>query len=400
MAASQAGPETGTGGTKTVYVLHGREIASHGRRLAAMLIDGAIVGVIIFMMFGVVISGEISEMPWQSAAGLTIAFLTFYHMLIWTAFSASPGKMMLRLQIVDRNGWRIGIVQSVGRLIGYALSTSLLGIGFIWMFVDRFSRGWHDLLAGTYVIYEGPKKARSRNMASHLFGDLVTGPSTIRQVEDPAAVATAAPHLNDPGSQRIDRNVRYVSVDDALQEQETRPGIGDYPVASFSHRLRAFGLDAMASLVAALAALFVLSIWIPPTLEASTGVDYARQDAIRLSIILALFFGYVVYPIASNWMFKTTGGKRLMNLQVVDSNGGNVGLLRLTLRQLAYIVSTVPVFLGFIAALTDDYSRSWHDRIAGTYVTYKGGGSLSDLSKARRKRVEREAPTRSHWPTE
>lgn len=368
--------------------------------MGALAIDSAIVGLIVLMLFVGAVVGEDRQMPPESAGLLTVAFLIFYHILAWTAFSATPGKMMLNLQIVDRNGWRIGIVQSIGRLLGYGISTLFAGLGFVWIFVSRFGRGWHDHIAGTYVVYLDPRETRSRNMAGDFYKDLMGGPPTKRDF------ATSVPARTAPGDSGADdqdlgaRRVRVVDVEDAGRPSTDRPAVGDYPVADVSRRAIAFGLDALASLVTSLAALFVLSVWIPRTPDGLVGEDTARQDAIRLSIIVALVFGFLVYPVIANWMFKSTVGKRIMNLQVVDVGGQNVGLSRLLVRHVCYLVSAPVLLMGFISVLFDDSSQGWHDKIAGTYVTYTGDGRISDQRNARRPRTTGKGRRRSDWPTE
>ena len=368
--------------------------------MGALAIDSAIIGLIVLMLFVGAVVGEDRQMPPESAGLLTVAFLIFYHILAWTAFSATPGKMMLNLQIVDRNGWRIGIVQSVGRLFGYGISTLFVGLGFVWIFVSRFGRGWHDHIAGTYVVYLGPKQTRSRDMAGDLYKDLMGGPPAKRDFSSPVSARTARGDSQTDDQDPATRRVRVVDVDDARQPGTDRPAVGDYPVADFSRRSIAFGLDAFASLVTSLAALFVLSIWIPRTPDGLVGEDTARQDAIRLSIIVALVFGFLVYPVIANWMFKSTVGKRIMNLQVVDVGGQNVGLSRLLARHVCYLVSAPVLLMGFISVLFDDSSQGWHDKIAGTYVTYTGDGRISDQRNARRPRTTGKGRRRNDWPTE
>ena len=352
------------------------------------------------MLFvGAVVGNESGISP-ESAGLLTVAFLVFYHILMWTAFSATPGKMMLNLQIVDRNGWRIGIVQSIGRLIGYGISTLCVGLGFVWIFVSRFGRGWHDQIAGTYVVYLGPKKSRSRDMAGDLYKDLMGGPPRKRDFADPVSARTAQRDSRAEDQSQGTGRVRVVDVDDARQPSTDRPAVGDYPVADFSRRSIAFGLDVFASLVTSLAALFVLSIGIPPAPDGLAAEDTARQDAIRTAVIIALVVGYFVYPVISNWMFKSTVGKRIMHLQVVDVGGQNAGLSRLLARHLCYLVSAPVLLMGFITVLFDDSSQGWHDKIAGTYVTYTGDGRLSDQRQLRRPPTTGKGRRRSDWPTE
>jgi uncharacterized RDD family membrane protein YckC len=67
--------------------------------------------------------------------------------------SATPGKMMLGLRIVDaRSGAAMGRGQSVGRYLGYFVSIIPLFMGLVWVAFDPRKQGWHDKLAGTVVI--------------------------------------------------------------------------------------------------------------------------------------------------------------------------------------------------------------------------------------------------------
>ena len=44
--------------------------------------------------------------------------------------------------------------RSLLRLIGYGLSALALWLGYVWIIIDDERQGWHDHLAGTYVIYD------------------------------------------------------------------------------------------------------------------------------------------------------------------------------------------------------------------------------------------------------
>jgi uncharacterized RDD family membrane protein YckC len=76
-------------------------------------------------------------------------------MAFWLVKSATPGKIVLHLEIVDaRTLGKPTWLQFLGRYIGYFLSTIPLGIGLIWAAFDARKRAWHDLLAGTLVVYK------------------------------------------------------------------------------------------------------------------------------------------------------------------------------------------------------------------------------------------------------
>ncbi|WP_216912144.1 MULTISPECIES: RDD family protein [unclassified Synechococcus] len=73
--------------------------------------------------------------------------------LFWRWKQGTPGKLMLRLRIVDAGtGGEPGLRQWCLRYGGYILSTLPLLLGFLWIAWDPRHQGWHDKLAGTVVI--------------------------------------------------------------------------------------------------------------------------------------------------------------------------------------------------------------------------------------------------------
>ena len=76
----------------------------------------------------------------------------------WLTRQATPGKMALSLRVVDaRTGNTLSVGQSLGRYVGYYVSTIPLLAGLIWVAFDSKKQGWHDKLAGTVVV-----RSRSR----------------------------------------------------------------------------------------------------------------------------------------------------------------------------------------------------------------------------------------------
>lgn len=73
--------------------------------------------------------------------------------LFWYFKSATPGKMVLRLKILDaKTGGKPSTRQLLVRYIGYYISTIPMLLGLVWVGVDKRKQGWHDKLAGTIVI--------------------------------------------------------------------------------------------------------------------------------------------------------------------------------------------------------------------------------------------------------
>lgn len=74
--------------------------------------------------------------------------------ILWVYKSATPGKMILNISVIDKNtGKPLTVKQSIIRYIAYYVSLLPLGLGFLWIAWDQKKQGWHDKLAGTVVIY-------------------------------------------------------------------------------------------------------------------------------------------------------------------------------------------------------------------------------------------------------
>jgi uncharacterized RDD family membrane protein YckC len=83
--------------------------------------------------------------------GLAILLAALYYVYFWGVQGATPGKHVLGLTVVDSDGRApIGVAAAILRLLGYAVSGLLLGIGFL--LVPLTGRGLHDRIAGTLVV--------------------------------------------------------------------------------------------------------------------------------------------------------------------------------------------------------------------------------------------------------
>ncbi|WP_216900149.1 RDD family protein [Synechococcus sp. CCY 9618] len=72
------------------------------------------------------------------------------------------------------------------------------------------------------------------------------------------------------------------------------------------------------------------------------------------------------------WRWKQgTPGKLLFRLRIVDArSGGEPSLRQWCLRYLGYVLSTLPLLLGFLWVAWDPRRQGWHDKIAGTLVIH------------------------------
>lgn len=75
--------------------------------------------------------------------------------VFWSKFSATPGKMLKKIVIVDaKTGTKPTNKQDIIRYLGYFFSGAFFGLGVIWIFFDKKRRAWHDFMAGTVVVYK------------------------------------------------------------------------------------------------------------------------------------------------------------------------------------------------------------------------------------------------------
>jgi uncharacterized RDD family membrane protein YckC len=142
------------------------------RRLIAGILDSTICGILtmpVSFVFGVIlglVSAHSGADPQSNApfvlfinvgsevASLAVVFL--YYGWFYSHKGATPGKMLLRLQVsyfdtgTYLTYWRTFARETVGKL----LSALLLGIGFLMVALRRDKRGLHDLLLNTQVTYE------------------------------------------------------------------------------------------------------------------------------------------------------------------------------------------------------------------------------------------------------
>lgn len=67
--------------------------------------------------------------------------------------------------------------------------------------------------------------------------------------------------------------------------------------------------------------------------------------------------------------FLGTPGKMLLELCVVDAKSGQrMGLGQSVIRYFAYLISMLPLGLGFIWIVFDKKKQGWHDKLAGSIV--------------------------------
>jgi len=128
--------------------------ADPGSRLVAYIIDivvtfGIIIVLVIVTGLAAVITPFLAIVPVLAILVVPLIYFPYY----WQKSGQTPGMKMMSIKVVrDSDGGPVSWGAAILRLIGYWVSGAVFYIGYIWIFIDKRKRGWHDLIASTVVI--------------------------------------------------------------------------------------------------------------------------------------------------------------------------------------------------------------------------------------------------------
>jgi Mce-associated membrane protein len=146
-----------------------------------------------------------------------------------------------------------------------------------------------------------------------------------------------------------------------VEETETKPAVEEAApndLARWHIRAAAFAVDVLPGVaVVATMALVALTMAQDPTWW---WVSWSIVGA----VILLAGVNRVALPAISGW----TLGRALMGIAVVRPDGASAGLGRLLLRDLAHLLDTISVFVGWLWPLWDSRRRTFADLLLGTEV--------------------------------
>lgn len=144
------------------------EFAGFGSRFVAWLLDTFLMGIlagIFACCAGLIIataaaaeSDLITVLSVGTAIVIFIIVLFFqfvYFGYLWSKDGQSLGMKLVNIKVVRRDGsavsfWRAGFRGS----IGYAISSLIFNLGYLWAAFDGNKEAWHDKLFDTWVVRE------------------------------------------------------------------------------------------------------------------------------------------------------------------------------------------------------------------------------------------------------
>lgn len=118
-------------------------------RAIAYIVDAIALGII-----GSILSGVLSGGNATGTYGFSTLLGLVYFAYFWSVSGGGQtlGMRLFKLKVVKTDGSLLDIGGAVVRYIGLVVSFVVIFIGVIWVAFDPNKQGWHDKIAGTYVV--------------------------------------------------------------------------------------------------------------------------------------------------------------------------------------------------------------------------------------------------------
>ena len=136
----------------------GVDFADPGARLIAYIIDIVItfaIVVVLIIIGGILVATVpiLSIIPFLAVVIIPLIYFPYFWSREGSRNGQTPGMQQMGIRVVrDSDGGPITVGPAILRLIGYWVSGFVFYLGYIWIFIDKRRRGWHDLIAGTVVV--------------------------------------------------------------------------------------------------------------------------------------------------------------------------------------------------------------------------------------------------------
>ena len=130
------------------------DTATFFKRLAALFYDSLLLIALLMLATAVAFWLKGSVVPAHSF------FFRLYLLLVcglffvgfWVTGGQTLGMQTWHLRVQRRDGRPLGVWQAMGRFLLAVPSVGCLGIGLLWMFIDREHLALHDRLSGSRVV--------------------------------------------------------------------------------------------------------------------------------------------------------------------------------------------------------------------------------------------------------
>ena len=133
---------------------------------------------------------------------------------------------------------------------------------------------------------------------------------------------------------------------------------------------------------AALIDTILISLIIWPVVTAVYGTDYWSGDKlIQGPVDFLVSWVLPAVAVVLFWLARqATPGKMAIAAHIVDAKtGAKPTSAQFVIRYLGYYVAMLPLFIGILWVAFDPRKQGWHDKLAGTVVVRRKGGTTAPV---------------------
>lgn len=127
---------------KPKRVVDDQPLAGIGSRVVAIIIDTLLI---------LMVAGILGRLAGHGAVFL-LAMVAYQWYFLTRNNGQTIGKMIMHIRVVKVNGAPLMTADVVLRVLGYWINGLFFGLGWFWALFDKDRQGWHDKIAGTYVV--------------------------------------------------------------------------------------------------------------------------------------------------------------------------------------------------------------------------------------------------------
>jgi uncharacterized RDD family membrane protein YckC len=126
------------------------DLAGVGSRLISYVIDVIILSVIgwILNYASMSVGGTVGNIIIFLSGLVSLAYFTYFF-----GNGQTLGMKAMNIKLIGTDGtYPVGYGKGFLRWIGMIISGVVILLGYIWILIDKKRQGWHDKIAGTYVV--------------------------------------------------------------------------------------------------------------------------------------------------------------------------------------------------------------------------------------------------------
>lgn len=126
-------------------------------RVLASILDNIWIGIVLVILLVGLGQAGVIQLSMTETGGTEMVIQTLIPLImvvaLWIKYASTPGKMAFGAKILDANTFgEVPAGRLVLRYVAYFVSVVPVGLGFLWVAIDKRKQGWHDKIAGTVVV--------------------------------------------------------------------------------------------------------------------------------------------------------------------------------------------------------------------------------------------------------